>query len=199
MTMLLFPNRRELPDNWLHVTRLQDGSLELRAQIWYEVGKDGDWGPGARMVADAPRRETITGITDGTALYRAAAGILGADRLSDRDIEPAVEVLSDLAPEMVEDFLTAHQDQRAGRQRQIDSSRAPERERREDSAGWLLMKWLERAKKARDHEGGASRWGRIGGASGGTDLEFGAVLGHLILRGHADVSLQAILRRARSA
>lgn len=106
--MLLFPNRRQLPDNWIHVTRQADGSLQVRAELWYEVGRDGDWDFDARAVVGGPRRVTVSGITDGAGLFRAVTELLGSERLADHDVAASVEILRREAPEMLEAYLAAH-------------------------------------------------------------------------------------------
>lgn len=157
--LLRIPHPRVPVANSLHVGRDDDGRLEVQSEIWFRQGDDAQVDPTPDMEWSEPIRELVRRIVGGDVLYRVMLDLLWQERLSDPEVAQTVEVLTDLAPEMIADFRAAHADVVAGREIGFDPDRAPERERREDSAGWLLMQWLEAAEAAegaRDGEGRAT-------------------------------------------
>lgn len=107
-SVFLYPREREYGADQLWLTREDDGSLSLCFETWVEVANEAIEAGDPSLIADGPHEESVKGLRDGDALYRAMVYLIGEGYVDDDDLEWVVERLAEVAPEMVAAFRAAH-------------------------------------------------------------------------------------------
>lgn len=107
-TIFLYPKEREYGVEQLWLTREDDGSLSLCHEHWI-TPMDEAFGLGHMDLPEPGRyEETVTGLRDGEALWRAVFDLLGEGQIDREEVEWVVDRLAQVAPEMVPAFRAAH-------------------------------------------------------------------------------------------